>query len=288
MTIKKIRFVVLATLLFQSSLVFALDVVTFGDSLTHNDLLGWFYGNPQNMYGDDPMQAAYNKAASNGDSLQSYAIAGSESQHVGLQIAAYDLERILGNQPLADIIGYEIGGNDILNNLDLLTQFGVGESTAADEVIDQLLFNQINQLSNLASSHPNGKIVLWNIPDVTFTPELIGLLTAQEIANVQAHTQRANEFINDLTSLANAVVIDLYTEIGEAVENPPVIFGTPLVPPPAYGGYDHLFADLIHPTAVTNAIIANGIIAAINNKWGLAIPLYTEQELADLAGIPSP
>ncbi len=288
MIMKNFKRVVLATLLFQSSLVFALDVVTFGDSLTHNDLLGFFYGNPQDMYGADPMQAAYNKAARSGDSLQNYAIAGSTTQQTGAQIGVYDLQRILGGQPLADFIGYEIGGNNILNNIDLLAQFGVAESAAADGVINQILSDQMNQLSNLASTHPNGRIVLWNIPDVTFTPELFGLLSAQEIANVQAHIQRANEFINGLTSLPNVIVVDLYSAISKAVANPPVIFGRQLVPPPAFGNYDHFFADSIHPTAVANAIIANGIITSINNKWGLSIPLYTEQELADLARIPSP
>ena len=184
--------------------------------------------------------------------------------------------------------GYQIGGNDILNNIDLLAQFGVGESPTADGIINQVLYNQVNQLSLLASTHSGRKAVLWNIPDVTFTPELFGLLTAQEIANLQAHIQRANEFINGLTSLPNVVVIDLYTMLRETVENPPVIFGTPLVPPPAFGNYDHIFADSIHPTAVANAIIANDIIEVINSKWGLTIPLYTEQELAELARIPLP
>ena len=288
MIIKQFRLVILSTLLFQSSLVFALDVVTFGDSLTHNDLLGWFYGKPQDVYGNDPMQATYNKAARTGDSLRNYAFAGSESQQVREQIVRYDLQRFFGNQPLANLIGYEIGGNDILNNLALLSQFGVGENTDADGIINQVLSNQVNQLTYLASSHPGANVVLWNIPDVTVTPKLFGLLTAQEIANVQAHTQRANEFINGLTSLPNVVVIDLYTMLRETVENPPVIFGSPLVPPPAFGNYDHIFADSIHPTAVANAIIANAIIDAIGSKWGLTIPRYTEQELAELAHLPPP
>ena len=288
MITKQFRLIVLSTLLFQSSLVFALDAVTFGDSLTHNDLLGWFYGNSQDLYGNDPMQAAYNQAAVTGDSLRKYAVAGSESQNVSAQIVLYNLQRLRGNQPLANLIGYEIGGNNILNNIALLTQFGVGESADADGIINQLLSDQVNQLAHLASTHPSAKILLWNIPDVTFTPKLFGLLTAQEIANVQAHTQRANEYLNGLTSLPNVVVLDLYTTLRETVESPPVIFGTPLVPPPAFGNYDHIFADSIHPTAVANAIIANAIIDAVNTKWGMTIPLFTEHELAELAYLPIP
>lgn len=288
MIIKQFRLVILSTLILQSSLVFALDVVTFGDSLTHNDLLGWFFDNPQDMYGNDPMQATYNKAARTGDSLRNYAVAGSESQDVSVQIVRYELLRLLGNQPLADLIGYQIGGNDILSNIALLSQFGIGESAEADGIISQVWYHQVNQFARLASTHPDGKFVLWNIPDVTFTPRLFGLLSAQEIANVRAHTQRANEFINSLSSMPNVVVLDLFAMHRETVENPPVIFGTPLVPSPAFGNYDHAFADPVHPTAVANAIIANAIIDAIKSKWGLTIPLYTEQELAELARLPPP
>jgi hypothetical protein len=74
--------------------------------------------------------------------------------------------------------------------------------------------------------------------------------------------------------------------MGVAVNHPPVIFGHALVPPPAYGEYDHLFADEIHPTAVGNALIANYFIVSMNAKWLDDIPLYSRSELADLAHIP--
>src|SRR5512146_1546736 len=38
------------------------DVVTFGDSLTDNDLLTFYSGSPQEMYGRDPMHAVFYKA----------------------------------------------------------------------------------------------------------------------------------------------------------------------------------------------------------------------------------
>lgn len=282
----KYKFIALVLLLLQSTVGSALNVVTFGDSLTHNDLLGWVYGNPQDMYGDDPMEATSKKAASPGDQLDNYAVAGSESQHVSLQIDAYELARLIGIQPPADIIGYEIGGNNILNNMYLLTQYGVDENPEADAVINQIVSNQATQLAHLASTHLNGRAVLWTIPDVTLTPEWYGLLTEQEIDNVQSHILRANKFIGSLASLPNVVVLDLYTMLQYAVENPPVINGQALIPPPAYGDYDHIFADSIHPTAVGNGLMANAIIEAINDKWDLSIPLYSEQELADLAHIP--
>ena len=97
---------------------------------------------------------------------------------------------------------------------------------------------------------------------------------------------RVNDRIRSLDKYSFVVVLDLYALSQAMVDNPPVIFGHELVGPPAYGGFDHLFADTIHPTAVGNALIANAIIARINAKWGDDIPLYTEEELADLAHIP--
>jgi hypothetical protein len=82
------------------------------------------------------------------------------------------------------------------------------------------------------------------------------------------------------------VTLNTFWFLQYAMENPPVIFGHQLVPSPAYGDYDHIFADEIHPTAVGNALLANLLILRINNKWSDDIPFYNFQELADLAHIP--
>ncbi len=278
----KLESVFFVVLILQTSAASAqLTAVTFGDSLTHNDLLGIFQSNPQDLYGDDPMQAVYKKAATLSDRLDSYAVAASLTGQVDGQIDLYESNRSLGPQPQAGVIGYEIGGNDIRRNMSLLTQHGIDENMTADTVVTEIMLNNMNQLSRLASSHPNGRAVLWTIPDVTLTPEWYGLLTPQQIANVEGHTIRANEYINSLASLPNVVVFDLFSFLREVVANPPVIMGQALVGPPAKGAYNNIFADPVHPTAVANAMIE-----AINVKWGLGIPLYSEQELGDIARIP--
>ncbi len=263
------------------------DTVTFGNSLTHNDLLGIVYGNPQDMYGMDPVEAVFEKGAEPGDELVNYAIAGSESEDVQIQIDLYELFRLLQIQDKATLIGFEIGSNDILNNVNLLAAYPPGENPSADAVIDNIIGNLIQDLSRLRASHREAQFVVWLIPDVTLTPDLWYELFPDEVENVRAHIGRVNRLIRGAGNRFDFLIaFDSYTAIQEVVYEPPVIFGYPLVPPPAYGDYDHLFADEIHPTAVSNALIANEIIARINEDWNDFIPLYTEEELADLAYIP--
>ena len=81
-------------------------------------------------------------------------------------------------------------------------------------------------------------------------------------------------------------MLDLYKIMRQFVADPPALFGYQLIPPPSYGDYDDLFADQIHPTAVSNAIIANKIIYLMNTKWNDSIRFYTNRQLAKLAHIP--
>ena len=262
------------------------NMVTFGDSLTHNDFLGWVYGNPQDMYGRDAMESVFNKGASRGDRLTNYAVAGSESSHVKIQIDLYVFFKLIGLQEEATLIGFEIGGNDILNNIDLLANAGPGEDPAADAVIGTLIANMRKDLLRLYYSHPGAQFIVWTIPDVTLTPRLWYDLTEADVANVQAHIERVNISIRSLRQIPSFIVFDLYTLMPLVVHSPPSLFGNQLVSPPDYGDYDHLFADEIHPTATSNALMANIMIMQINMKWGGTISLYSEEELADLAHIP--
>ncbi|MFG0328373.1 MAG: GDSL-type esterase/lipase family protein [Phycisphaerales bacterium] len=261
------------------------ETVTFGDSLTHNDLLWLVSGTPREVYGDDPFQALFDRGRSSGDDLTSYAVAGSESDDLLTQIEVYDFARLIRAQDRATLLGIEIGGNDILNNLDALASAAPGENPVADAVIDNLIANLREAVTSLSATHPNGQLVIWTVPDVTITAELVGGLTANEIDNIQAHTEVVNRRIRSLDRYRNVVVLDLFA-LRDLALDPPVLRGQQLDPPPDYGDFDDIFADEIHPTAVTNALIANGMILGINRKWRDDIPPYTEDELADLARIP--
>lgn len=262
------------------------ETVTFGDSLTHNDLLWLIYGNPQDLYGMDPMEAAWNKGALSGDTLTNYAVGGSTSSDLASQIDLFLFFELIGSQDEATLFNVEIGGNDILDSINLLTAHAPGQNSSADAVVDAIVNNMKDGLLRLRATHWDARFVVWTLPDVTVTPEEWNLLNPAQIANVRAHLERINNKIRWLDTLSFVVVLDAYALLQAAVASPPVLFGRQLVGPPSNGDYDHIFADTVHPTAVTNAFYANFIINRMNAKWNDDIPRYSSEELADLAHIP--
>ena len=260
------------------------NVVTFGDSLTHNDLLGVVAGKPQDLYGKDPMEAVFEKAFMDGDQLRSYAIAGAQSDQLRYEIYSYEVLVLTGEQDRATLISVEAGGNDILNNIKTLSTHAPGLNPSADQIVTRIQNNIQYGLRGLQRDNPDAHFVVWTIPDVTLTPSHWNRLSEQGAANVRAHIEQINRWIRTLDELSSHVVLDLYTLAQRYIESPPMIGGQTLVPPPSYGNYIDLFADGIHPTAVSNALIANVIISKINEKWNDSIPTYTESELEALAG----
>jgi phospholipase/lecithinase/hemolysin len=262
------------------------DVVAFGDSLTDNDLLSFYSGSPQDTYGRDPMDAVFYKASRPGTQLTEYAVAGSQSDELQVQVAAYQTAKLIGLQDEATLFSIEIGGNDILNNISLLAAYPPGASSLVDGVVHNIISNIRRSWRVLKTSDPNAMFIFWTVPDVTKTPSQWSQLSDAGAANVRAHIQRANRYIRSLGSDSSVVVFDLYKRMRQIITDPPVYFGYQLVPPPSYGDYDDLFADQLHPTAVSNAIMANKIISLMNDKWNDSIPHYTKRQLANLAHIP--
>jgi len=257
-------------------------MVTFGDSLTHNTILWIYYGTWRDLYGDDPMEAVWMQGAVGGDTLTSYAIAGSESDDVLLQIDTYMFFEWLGFEPRPSLVGFEIGGNDIMNNIDLLKRYAPGVDARADRVINDLANNIHDGMRELWQEY-KCQFILWNVPDVTVTPDLYTYLNPVERTNVRAHIARVNMLLAANANQAPIALIDVYTILEEFVTDPPVIYGQTLIGPPAKGDYDHVFADEIHPTKVSNLILANEIIEVVNLRFRDDIPLYTEDELAAAA-----
>ncbi len=232
------------------------------------------------------MHAVFYKASRSGTQLWKYAVAGSESDELEVQVAAYETARLFQLQDKATLFSIEIGGNDILNNIDQLAAYPPGARSSVDGVVSNIISNIHRSWRVLKASHPYARFVLWTIPDVTLTPSQWSELSEVGAANVRAHIQRANRYIRSLSSYSSVVVLDLYKIMRQFIADPPVYFGYQLIPPPGYGNYDSLFADQIHPTAVSNAFIANKIIYLMNTKWEDSIPFYTNRQLAKLAHIP--
>jgi phospholipase/lecithinase/hemolysin len=255
--------------------------VCFGDSLTHNDILGLVYGNPQNMYGADPFEALFAKAAPVQSTLNRYAVAGARSSHIDLQIDTYEWAELLGLAPTATLFQLEIGANDFFRNELLLAAYPPGANAQADRVVD-LLLNRIEGALKRLRKRKGVEIILWTIPDLTLTPRYWAL-SAQQKRNLRLHLLRANQRILAYAGRPRIAVLDFMTLHQIVAADPPVIFGTQLTPAPQWGEYDFLHSDEVHPTAVSNGLIANALIQLLNGKYGVNIPYFSEQELADLA-----
>jgi len=256
--------------------------ICFGDSLTNNDFLGLVYGKPQSLYQEDPFEAVFKKARQSGNTLNSYALAGAQSRQLATQIDTYEFFEFLGLAPTATLFHIEMGGNDFFANELLLGAYAPGVNAQADAVVNRLLQRIESALKRLRG-RKGVEVILWTVPDITLTPGRMLTLNAQQRANIQAHLKRCNDRIRAFRGRPRVAVLDFVPLQRFVVSNPPVIQGNPLIPPPAFGDYDHIHADDVHPTAVGNALIANAMIQLLNQKFGESIPFYSEQELADLA-----
>lgn len=256
--------------------------ICFGDSLTNNDFLGLVYGNPQSLYQEDPFEAVFNKARQAGNTLNSYALAGAETRQLATQIDSYELLEFLGLAPTATLFHIEMGGNDFFANELLLGAHAPGSNAQADAVVDRVLQRLESALKRLRG-RKGVELILWTVPDITLTPGRMLSLNARQRANIQAHLKRCNDRIRAFRGRPRVAVLDFVPLQRFVINNPPVIQGNTLVPPPDFGDYDHIHADDVHPTAVGNALIANAMIQLLNQKFGSSIAPYTEQELADLA-----
>lgn len=260
-------------------------VVCFGDSLTDNQsILPRYTGLPSTLYGHDPMELVFDKNRLQGNELSNYAVAGFTSDNVGLQVGLYQFNITFGFENKATLFQMEMGGNDILNNDSLLYNNAPGTNRQADRVINTLLRNWRTYTADLAStSRPDVKAVLWTIPDITLTPRYWEQLSGQQQANLRAHTERANAFIRSLDHFDNVLVLDVWSILADFVNDPPQIGHITLEGPPQHGHTTDMFADEIHPTAVSNALIANELIRTMNLEWNAGFELYSENELLDFA-----
>ncbi len=144
--------------------------ICFGDSLTHNDILGLVNFLPQDMYGMDPFEAMWEKGKPNNATLNRYAIAGSRSQHLWAQITTYELAELFGLAPSGTCFNVEIGGNDFFSNDFILGANPPGTNAKADAVVDDLLDRIHNTVTYLGLRRLNAEIILWTVPDITLTP----------------------------------------------------------------------------------------------------------------------
>lgn len=263
--------------------------VAFGDSLTDNDDVYLYFGTLPILYQEDPFEATFLKAKSQGDALTKFAVLGSKSSDVLTQVQYFSSLRRKGLIAPATLISLEAGGNDFLdvNNLLTLASAAPGESELVDGLIDDIRFNLLRSIQTIRQTE-RAPIVLWTIPNLTFVPYTYNPafdLDATELQNLDLHAREINQFIRALCQRRGLILMDMAKVLEESTYVPPVIAGTTILPAPFYGQQAMIFADPIHPTAVANGILANEMIDSLNQNLGDDIPLYSEAELATKAGL---
>jgi lysophospholipase L1-like esterase len=260
---------------------------SFGDSLTDNEFLYLIFDTASEIYGADPFEAMFDKASGPEDELTNYAVLGSTSADVLRQIKTYAIGRLAKTIDRSTLVSIQAGGNDFLDpgNLMLLAAAPPGVSLAVDSIVDRIRLNLLKSVQTIKSID-KAQVIVWTVPDVTLTPyaQFIGL-GGVAAENVRLHIEKLNRFIRTMAHRKQIAVLDISSVFTEVVLNPPVIAGIPLVPPPYFGESFAIFADPLHPTAVSNGITANAMIHQANTTFNDSIPLYSEAELADMAGL---
>jgi hypothetical protein len=95
-----------------------------------------------------------------------HAVAGSESDELEVQVAAYETARLFQLQDKATLFSIEIGGNDILNNINQLAAYPPGAMSSVDGVVGNLISNI--HLSTHAIDVAPQYLVLNDFQEATF------------------------------------------------------------------------------------------------------------------------
>ena len=255
--------------------------VTIGDSYTDND-----WGRPRSMYGADPFEALFDKASAPSDVLSNFAIGGTTTDDLPQMINNY--RDAVDNDIIeqATIFGIEIGTNDMFDIIHQIKNVVAGQDPSVDALVNGILNRLKISTKYLLDTHPQALIILWNLETARCWPAFPNITNAQW-DNIDTHYQRVNQAIAQAPRYSSRVlVLDMYQVFGKLCTQPTILRGSELKRPPQWYGWDYICADPFHPTAVSNALIANQMIRDINSATGASIPLYTENELANLARIP--
>lgn len=142
-------------------------------------------------------------------------------------------------------------------------------------------------VENLSRSGAN--VVLSTVPDPNDLPRFAQLYPDPAgQARVTAGVQLVNADIRALGNRLRVPVVDLYqmqkdllwnTSGGVPVRLAERAIGGVAFTTAAGGPGTHLFKDEIHPNTAMQALIANSVMAALNQGYGTNLQLYSEQEI---------
>jgi lysophospholipase L1-like esterase len=258
-------------------------VVSFGASQLDNESL--YAGHPLGaaLYGDDPVEVLASLADPPGV-VWEYAESGAVSADIDGQIASYFRDLAAG-APEATVLVLVMGGNDLLDQAEVLAEVAPGESAGVDRAIDGLASRIADRALRLQRALPEARVLVFNLPDLGETPKLARWMSPAQRDRFVQHIDRLNRRLEVALAPAPRVLLaDVRGALGELVEAEVLFGGAPLCASPDRGRLDCLFADLLHPTAATNAWLGNALAEQVEAAWGDELGRVSEARLAELAG----
>ncbi len=260
------------------------SVAAFGDSLIDNDVMIWA---PKlaPLYGTDPIELLVAKVETSPKSLGSYAAGGSTIERIPSQFLRFLDDVAAKKRPDATLVSYTCGSNDFLFNLHRFLPGPPGKFKRADRLRNEIVDTIQGHVLACLQAKPKASVILWGIADLTKVPGWPLAITKEGKEHVRLHIEAANQRLSELGKDPRVLFFDLNQPMREVFATPPVILGHKLELPPAYGRQITLFADPVHPSSVANGILANSLIDAVNAKWSMKIPKYSDSELARFAGL---
>ncbi|MFT4547110.1 MAG: lysophospholipase L1-like esterase [Verrucomicrobiales bacterium] len=188
-----------------------------------------------------------------------------------------------------------IGGNDIDSKYGPIYN---GNQGTADDIIARIENDLEDIIDFVLDDTPNMRMILVNVPHVGATPEVKADHPTDPIKTGRVTTalQTLNDNLRDLAEEKDIGYADVFTFVTELLSDDPYcIGGYPFINEGDDDGdaeYLWLGGDLsqnFHPNTNGQALVANEIIAAYNEKYDLGAEPFSELEIVeDLLGLETP
>jgi hypothetical protein len=242
---------------------------------------GWNFGAYSEESRNEPRNAgyAYNWARSDAESTDALA----SGQHTGLaeQMRSGEVE-------LAVVF---VGGNDFIHAL-----MRRDPASSLESLRSQTFANLETIVDTLLQVNPEIRVVVGTIPDIGQLPEFADDLEAGRLdpALLDAYRQALRQHNASIRALAHKsprlalVDFDTVIRLATLTRSERVnLFGHWADRTRCGNSPDHVFlADRRHIGTLTQATMARLVATAANTRFGFDLPMPSDREILDLAGLP--
>jgi lysophospholipase L1-like esterase len=211
---------------------------------------------------------------------RNWALSGARTHQLAPQVAGLAGQAAAGDARVAVLM---IGGDDfrdVVAGADPATTVARGVA------------NTVGAAQALLASNPNLRLVVGTVPDITKVPEArTAVQLDPTLAPVLAQLSQLIDQYNaalagQIAGNPRVTLIDLNGVFKKILSQPSsAVSGVTLNTTVPSADPTHLFVDDLHPGTVGQALIANGVIDAIDMKFGYDVPRLSDAEIRAEAGI---